>query len=95
MTHSAIQIARIVRANSYPAASFLERATPIRPKSVRDRAASGSSGGCESSVLCRAGIGKLGQPGWSRAHGPDVSGNPAKLGAPIKRVEGPHIRSAA
>lgn len=74
----------------FAAAEALEAALPIRPMSDPGRASLGASGGSESCVLCRAETGKHGQPRWPGAHGPDASGNPAKLGAPIERVEGSH-----
>lgn len=74
----------------FAAAEVIEATLPIRPMSDPGRASLRSSGGSESYVLCRAKIGKHGQPRWPGAHGPDASGNPAKLGAPIERVEGSH-----
>ena len=75
----------------FAAAEAIGSAPPIRPMSVPGRADFGSSGGSESCVLCRAEISKHGQPRRPGAFGPETSGNPAKLGAPIKRVEGPRL----
>lgn len=87
------QIAAALRATQFAAAEANElSAPPIRPMSVSGRADLRSSGGSESCDLCRAGVGKHGQPRRPDAHGPDAGGNPAKLGAPIERVEGPHPR---
>ena len=85
------QIAKALRATRFAAADANEQAPPIRPMSVSGRAGFGSSSGGASRDLCRAGISKHGQPREPGAHGPDASGNPAKLGAPIERVEGPHL----
>jgi hypothetical protein len=82
--------AELAELTQFAAAEANDSAPPIRPMSVSGRADLGSSGGGESRVLGRAEISKHGQPRWPGAHGLDASGNPAKLGAPIKRVEGPH-----
>jgi len=79
----------------FAAAEAIGSAPPIRPMSVPGRADFGSSGGSESCVLCRAEISKHGQPRRPGVHGPDAGGNPAKLGAPIKRVESPRFAEAA
>lgn len=75
----------------FAAAEAKDSAPPIRPMSVSGRADLGSSGGGESCALCRAGIGKHGQPRQPGAHGSDAGGNPTKLGAPIEWVEGPRL----
>src|SRR5262245_39793420 len=87
-------VSAIVQALSplrFAAAAAKASAPPIRPMSVSGRADLGSSGGSESCVLGRAELSEHGQPRQPDAHGPDAGGNPAKLGAPIDRVEGPGI----
>lgn len=78
-----------IHSQVFAAAEAIETALPIRPMSGSGRANLRSSGSRETCVLGRAEIGKHGQPRWPEAHGPDATGNPAKLGAPIERVEGP------